>query len=517
MPRQSTETWGGKPEWLKAVVIALLVVGVVLRFVNLDRKVYWYDETLTSLRIFGYTRTELQATFQGQVVPVAELLKYQHPRPEKGWDDTLNALKGNAEHPPLYYLLARLWASAFGSSIAAMRSFPAVLSLFTFPCLYWLCVELFAAPLTGWVAIALVAVAPFHILYAQEAREYSLWTVIILLSCAAFLRALRRNTRSDWALDGLTVGLGLYTHILGGLVAIAHGLYLLIGQRWRMLWSYSLAAIGGLLSFTPWLLVIWNNLEQIHTTTEGVRQEISIDSLIERWLSNLNRVFLDIDLNYVDLEDANYLLLALVLLVFVWLVRQSRPAAVFLLALMAGTVLPLLLPDLLLGGRRSGALRYLIPCYLAIELGVAHFLATHLVGRWYKPARTAFLSLTLAGILSGMISSQATVWWVKSLDRSGSYPVLAEIINRTEKPLLITDSSRAIGTLSISRLLDSKVSLQLLPEFRGQAIPTGFSDVFVLDGSPEYFRRIHRRHGYQAVPFYRPTSRTFSLWRLRQK
>jgi uncharacterized membrane protein len=79
MPRQSTETWGGKPEWLKAVVIALLVVGVVLRFVNLDRKVYWYDETLTSLRIFGYTRTELQATFQGQVVPVAELLNTSIP------------------------------------------------------------------------------------------------------------------------------------------------------------------------------------------------------------------------------------------------------------------------------------------------------------------------------------------------------------------------------------------------------------------------------------------------------
>lgn len=512
-----TWRWDGKPRWMKTLAIALLVVGIALRFVNLDRKVYWFDETLTSLRIFGHTRSELQESFQGQIVPPSDLLKFQQPAPDKGWDDTLNALKGNAEHPPLYYLLARLWAGGFGSSIAAMRSFPAVTSLLVFPCIYWLSVELFAAPLTGWVAVAIAAVAPFQIHYAQEAREYALWTVAILLSCAAFLRALRLNTRSSWLLYSLTVALGLYTHILGGLVAIAHGLYLLLVRRWQMIRPYVLAAIGGLVLFTPWLIVIFNNIEQIHETTEGVRAELSIDSLLDRWLTNLNRVFLDIDFNFVQIEDANYLLLAIVLFVFVWLVRRSRPNAVFLIALIAGTVLPLLLPDLLLGGRRTGALRYLIPCYLAIELAVAHFLATHLTGRWFKPARTALLSLTLAGVLSLIISSQATVWWTKSWERSGSYPVIAQMINRTEKPLVIVDRSRAIGTLSLSRLLTEKVSLQLLPEFRSQRIPTGFSDVFVLDGERDYFRRIDRRQQYQAIPLYDSAERTFSLWRLRKK
>lgn len=402
--------WDGKPNWIKPLAIALLVIGISFRFVNLDRKVYWYDETLTSLRIFGYTRTELEESFQGQIVSASELLAFQHPHPDKGWSDTLNSLKGNAEHPPLYYLLARLWAVGFGSSIAAMRSFPAVTSLLAFPLIYWLSIELFAAPLTGWVAVAIAAVAPFQVLYAQEAREYALWTVVILFSNAAFLRALRINTRSSWLLYSLTVALGLYTHILGGLVTIAHGLYLLLARRWQFLKLYLIAVIAGLVAFTPWLLVIFNNLEQIHTTTEGVRVEMSIGSLLDRWLTNLNRVFLDIDFNYVDIEDANYGLLAIVLFVFSWLVWRSRPAARFLLALIAATVLPLLLPDVLFGGRRSGAFRYLIPCYLAIELAVAHFLAAHLVGRWYKPARTALLSLTLAGVLSLIFSSQATVW-----------------------------------------------------------------------------------------------------------
>ncbi|NJL23027.1 MAG: hypothetical protein HC895_22900 [Leptolyngbyaceae cyanobacterium SM1_3_5] len=512
-----TWQWDGKPRWMKTLAIALLIVGITLRFVHLDRKVYWYDETLTSLRIFGHTRSQLEDSFRGQIIPASELLQFQQPAADKDWGDTLDALKGNAEHPPLYYLLARLWASVFGSSIAAMRSFPAVTSLLVFPCIYWLCIELFAAPLTGWVAVAIVAVAPYQVLYAQEAREYALWTVVILLSCAAFLRTLRQNTRSTWLLYALTVALGLYTHILGGLVTIAHGLYLIVSRRWSAIWPFMLAAIGGLALFTPWLLVIFDNLEQIHTTTEGVRVEMSIGSLLERWLTNLNRVFLDIDFNYVDIEDTNYALLAIVLFIFVWLVWRDRPSAIFLLALMAGTVLPLLLPDLLIGGRRSGALRYLIPCYLAIQLAVAHFLALHLTGRWFRLGRTALLSLTLAGVLSLIISSQATVWWIKSLERSGSYPVISQMVNRTEKPLVIVDRSRAIGTLSLIRLFDSHVSLQLLPKFRAQPIPSGFSDVFVLDGEQGYFRRIDRRHRYRAIPFFRPTTRTFSLWRLRRE
>lgn len=43
--------------------------------------------------------------------------------------------------------------------------------------------------------MALIAVSPFHVLYAQEAREYSLWTVTILLSSAALLRAMRVKTK----------------------------------------------------------------------------------------------------------------------------------------------------------------------------------------------------------------------------------------------------------------------------------------------------------------------------------
>jgi uncharacterized membrane protein len=516
MQNQQMQPWGSKLAWVKILVVILLVLGILFRFVNLDRKVYWYDETLTSLRIFGHTRTELVNAFRGQIVSVAELQKYQHPSPDRGWDDTLLALAGNAEHPPLYFLLARLWASVFGSSVAAMRAFPAVTSLLAFPCAYWLCRELFGSSLTGWVMIALIAVSPFHVLYAQEARAYSLWTVIILLSGAALLRAVRLNTRGSWAGYGATVALGLYTHILGGLVPLAHGVYLLIcHRRLKTMVPYLLTSIAGLVAFLPWIVVILNSLQQIHSTTEGVRKEMSIDSLIERWMVNLNRVFLDISLN-----DFDPILLVLVIFVLYWLCRKTPPATwVFILTLIAVTALPLVVPDLTLGGRRSGALRYLIPCYLAIQLAVARYLAVQLTasGWRHKVGRTALVSLVLAGGLSCALSAQADVWWIKSVDRSGSYPAIARIINRADTPLVITDSTRAIGVLSLSHLLEPKVNLQLLRAFRGQQVPDRFSDVFVLDGSKEYFRRLRRQQNMNTVQLFHITPRTFSLWRLQRR
>lgn len=39
---------------LEVLLITVIVLGLFFRFANLGEKVYWHDETLTSLRIFGY-------------------------------------------------------------------------------------------------------------------------------------------------------------------------------------------------------------------------------------------------------------------------------------------------------------------------------------------------------------------------------------------------------------------------------------------------------------------------------
>ena len=177
-------------KWLMAMVLAL---GIFFRCTHLDQKVYWRDEAFTALRVSGFTVADVrQQLFDGHEIGKADLQIYQQLNATKSWLDTVQSLVvEDSQHPPLYYLLARGWMQYFGSSVAAIRSLSALLGVLVLPSLYWLCLELFESALVSGVAIALVAVSPFHILFAQEAREFVLWTVTTLLSSATLLRATR--------------------------------------------------------------------------------------------------------------------------------------------------------------------------------------------------------------------------------------------------------------------------------------------------------------------------------------
>ncbi len=56
------------PNRLRFLIVMLLMVGIFFRFFNLDRKVYWHDETFTSLRISGYTVIETNYNYKTFVV-----------------------------------------------------------------------------------------------------------------------------------------------------------------------------------------------------------------------------------------------------------------------------------------------------------------------------------------------------------------------------------------------------------------------------------------------------------------
>ncbi|GAB4459810.1 MAG: hypothetical protein OHK0037_05890 [Elainellaceae cyanobacterium] len=98
---------------------------------------------------------------------------------------------GNAEHTPLYFLGVRGWMELFDSGSGAVRSLSAVFGVPVLPCVFWLALELFQSRAAAWVSLGLFAITLLHILYAQEARPYSLGTLCIVMSSAALLRALR--------------------------------------------------------------------------------------------------------------------------------------------------------------------------------------------------------------------------------------------------------------------------------------------------------------------------------------
>jgi len=499
---------------LHVFIAIVLVLGIFFRFVNLDRKVYWHDETLTSLRIFGYTETELvQEAFDGEIITAEQLQQFQQPSSEKNLGDTITALAGNAEHPPLYYLMARLWASWFGSSVAAMRSLTAVISVLAIPCIYWLCLELFGSAQVGLVAMAIMAISPFHVLYAQEAREYSLWTVTILLSSTALLRAMRLGKAVDWGMYAIAITFGFYTHLLAVLVSVSHGIYVLLSKnlRGQALKPYLLSSLFGILAFMPWLVIVISDFLQIHDITAGSRRDLTFSSLVDKWFLNFNRMFLD-----HEQGSLNILFVILALYSLYFLCRKT-PRSVWLLviSLTGVTALTLVLPDVIVGGRRSTLMRYITPCCIGIQLAISYLIATQLNAKKVRQQRIAKALLVVIitlGIVGGSLSTQAEVWWTKSRTRSGHYLPVADILNESDRPLLISDAD-PIALLSTSRYLqpDTPMLLVFPPEI--PKIPDYDGERFLFDASYKFREALQTQQGFELESIY-AREKVTHLWEI---
>lgn len=511
--------------WLRTAIAILLALGILFRFINLDRKLYWYDETLTSLRISGHTQTELvEQVFNGRVISVKELQQqYQYPNLDKTLKDAINAFAGNAEHSPLYYLMARFWVQFFGNSVTAIRSLSAFISLLALPCIYWLCQELFESSITGWVAVLLISISPFHVLYAQQARQYSLWTVAILLASAALLRAMRlsrsgSNSVSSWAIYAVTVAVGLYSHLFFGLVAIGHGIYVGIieGFRWnKRVFAYLLASLVGLVLFSPWLLAIAASFSQIVQNTASTNS--TVKHLPLRWLLNLSRLFFDLNHGLSFINPILYLIAILAGYSIYFLCRQTpKQTWLFILTLIGVTGLALILPDLILGGRRSSITRYAIPCFLGIQVAVAYLLTAKITRkastiqqnrRWLY----ILMALVTSGVISCAVSSYFEIWWHNSHTNSKYNPPVARIVNQTERPLLVTDEIPG-RVLSFSYLLKPDVNLQLVVTPNIPKIPEGFSDLFLYRPSEGLRLGIEKEQNFKIEKLYKDW-----LWKVGKK
>ncbi|MHC5938990.1 glycosyltransferase family 39 protein [Nostoc sp.] len=503
-------------------LVSVLVLGIFFRFTHLEDKVYWYDEAITSLRVSGYTEEEVAQHFsEKSVVSVTELQRYQHPDGTRTVIDVAASLaKEDPQHPPLYYGLLHFWFHSIGSSVALARLLPALLSLIAFPCTYWLCQELFvetgifADNLPTWLTIGLIAVSPFHVLYSQESREYSLWTGTTLLSTAALLWAIRLKTRTSWGIYTLTLVINLYTFLLAGLVAIAHGLYVILIYGFRqgkILKAYLVASLLGFMIFLPWAWILIINQSQAKKDLDWTFiYHLKNSELKDIWIQHLGRIFFDLNQEPWDFY-VHRVLLVLVVYAFYYLCRQTPISVWLLIILLTGvSTLPLMVPDLIFGGMRSVIARYMIPSLLGVELAIAYLLGRNLANpslkSWHQKLWQLLLVILVSGsILSCAVSAQATIWYNKG--HNGENIAVGKIVNQTTHPLLISDAE--VGhILSLSHSLNPNVQILLKPSNTFKVyLPTAkelerFSDVFLYRYHPrkDWLKELAKQQNYKFEP-----------------
>lgn len=161
-------------------------------------------------------------------------------------------------HPPLFYLLLKPWIYLVGSSMAGLRVFTVAISVAAIVPFIMLGRELHLRTREIWLALSLMAVNNYLILYSYYLRPYSLLLFLTLCSDVAFVKfILRSQSTGKWTwriLVGVNILL-VYTHYFGWLVVVAQYLWVALTDR-RHLRQITWATVIVILCFLPWVGVI---------------------------------------------------------------------------------------------------------------------------------------------------------------------------------------------------------------------------------------------------------------------
>ena|SRR5215213_416459 len=227
-----------KPKALRtATLLALFVVGLVLRLYGLGSESLWYDE-LWAVRIARMEPLEIMRASLGD------------------------------NNPPLYYLILHYWMLLVGHSEVAIRLPSAIAGALAVPLIYGIGSLLFSRA-AGLMAALILSLSAYQIRYAQEGRAYALLVFLALASFYFLERLLTDGNRSRLVTAGYVVSttLLMYTHVYGILLVAAQGVYLLATRQALRKWLLPTGLVAVL--YVPgvaWLAVnvlssqgAWNN------------------------------------------------------------------------------------------------------------------------------------------------------------------------------------------------------------------------------------------------------------------
>ncbi|XGV87213.1 MAG: glycosyltransferase family 39 protein [Limnothrix sp. BL-A-16] len=543
------------PRWLVWGSIGLITIGCLLRFSDLGQFLPWYDEFSTLRHIANQTDPELIQQWGGREQVMADLWRSLAAKPGKtAWDTVQSLASANAHHPPLYYLLARGWAHWFGNNIVSLRMVTALMGVALLPSVFWLLRQLSDRPSLPWIGTVLVALSPLQILYAQEAREYAIWLVFVVLSSGFLARSLRNSAQNSvqkstgvhWLLYGITLTLNWYSHLLGGLVLLGHGLWVGVwwwrsGDRhWRRVIPWAIAVSGTLLAMSPWLWTLFQvregaviSLEWLNQTYQpGMQRWSAMRAFAATLWDNQPNIWIPAS-RVVDSIRLGVLVLSVGALVHCG--RSSEPMVKrFVFSTIAPFFLLLWLPAIVMDRAMATIIRYQLPLIIGVQVALADGIAAlcdqlppkpgqelpqplwFYLCRWrWMPqlfASSLAILLVVANLNAAKVRSSQLTWWSKG---GPGWVEVAKALKEVDRPLIVMTAVPGYSSSALSlsyasdRLKARNISFWLAPSIQNLNWPER-SNTFVLVPGKKLPKAIEQR-GQRLVPF---GASWWNLWRL---
>jgi 4-amino-4-deoxy-L-arabinose transferase-like glycosyltransferase len=213
--------------WSTILLVLLAALFVILRFWDITTYSLWGGEAFTMIGV------------------------------QKSWGDMFAYIIADIVHPPLIYVLLKLWIMVGGESVFWLKLFSVLSGVAVIVPFLLLCRELNMRLPAINLALLMVAVNGYLVHYAQELRMYSLFMFLAVCSFWLFIRWFKSEEMERGQLLLLTVVnlLALYTHYYGWVVVGMEFLFLLIWRRQKVI-AFTLSIFFLLLCFAPWAYLV---------------------------------------------------------------------------------------------------------------------------------------------------------------------------------------------------------------------------------------------------------------------
>ncbi|OKH25450.1 glycosyltransferase family 39 protein [Chroogloeocystis siderophila] len=185
--------------WQVFLLLGWIIVGSILRLVNLTAKPPWNDEFATVVFSLG---NSFRTVPIDQAIALDTLLQPLQPNLNAGVNDVIQHLMSESTHPPIYFVLMHLWMKLFSTddelaSFWVARSLSVIFGVATIPAIFGLGYLAFRSLIVGQIAAAMMVVSPYGIYQAQEARHYTLAILLVIASLCCLVLAIRNLQRRE--------------------------------------------------------------------------------------------------------------------------------------------------------------------------------------------------------------------------------------------------------------------------------------------------------------------------------
>jgi uncharacterized membrane protein len=226
----------------KNLILASGLLYIAVRVYHLGYLALWYDEVFT--------------------VNVAS----------KPWPGLFRSVVQDIVHPPLFYILLKVWIVAGGTSVAWMYLLPLMMSLAAVVPLVLFCREWDFSEGETLVALLLVTFNELLIHYSQELRMYSLLVLLSVTSLWLFSRFLHTGRGIVW----LTIvnSLMVYTHYYGVLFIATELACILVAwsrDKNNVMWRFLASCVAVGLCFLPWTYLVHAAMQEKHGVIQNLQ------------------------------------------------------------------------------------------------------------------------------------------------------------------------------------------------------------------------------------------------------